>query len=258
MHYDYVSRLSVAGQAVIVLGAGAGMGAACCRALAQAGAQVFCVDRDPELAKEIAEAIDGIPFASDVTNRAGMEAVFQAASDRFGTALRGLVDIVGVATIRPIEAFDDTAFDAQFDIALRHAYLAIQMGGPIIAANGGGAMTFIGSNSGMKSVPGQSIYGTAKAALHHLVRCSAREFAGRGVRMNVVAPSFVRTPRLVEKLGDAFWRTVDAAAPMGRAGTVEDVASAVLYLQSPLAGYVTGNVLTLDGGSDVVAAIPTP
>jgi len=254
----YLPRLRLDGQGIIVLGAGAGMGAASSRALAEAGARILCVDREIALAEQIAGEVGGVAFAANVTERAGMESVFQAARDQLGASLRGVVDIVGVALLDKIESFDDEKFDAQFEIVLRHAFLAVQIGAPILAANGGGAMTFIGSNSGMRSVPGQTIYGAAKAALHHMVRCSAREFGDRNVRMNVIAPSYVRTPRLLEKLGPEFWERVDRTAPMGRAGTVEDIASVVLFLQSALAGYVTGNVLTLDGGGDVVAALPTP
>jgi len=254
----YPPRLRLDGQGIIVLGAGAGMGAASSRALTEAGARIFCVDREITLAEQIAAEIGGIAFAANVTERAGMESVFRAAQDQLGASLSGVVDIVGVALLDKVESFDDEKFDAQFEIVLRHAFLAVQIGAPILAANGGGAMTFIGSNSGMRSVPGQTIYGAAKAALHHMVRCSAREFGDRNVRMNVIAPSFVRTPRLLEKLGPEFWERVDRTAPMGRAGTVEDIASVVLFLQSALAGYVTGNVLTLDGGGDVVAALPTP
>jgi len=254
----YLPRLRLDGQGIIVLGAGAGMGAASSRALAEAGARILCVDREIALAEQIAGEVGGVAFAANVTERAGMESVFQAAQDQLGASLRGVVDIVGVALLDKVESFDDEKFDAQFEIVLRHAFLAVQIGAPILAANGGGAMTFIGSNSGMRSVPGQTIYGAAKAALHHMVRCSAREFGDRNVRMNVIAPSYVRTPRLLEKLGPEFWERVDRTAPMGRAGTVEDIASVVLFLQSALAGYVTGNVLTLDGGGDVVAALPTP
>jgi NAD(P)-dependent dehydrogenase (short-subunit alcohol dehydrogenase family) len=255
---SFVNKLRLDGQACVVLGAGAGMGAECCRALAEAGARLVCVDRDPALAEAMARELGGLALTEDVTTRAGMERIFVKAVERYGQAVKGVVDIVGIATIGPVDGFDDAALATQFDIVLRHAILAVQVGAPLLARHGGGAMTFIGSNSGMKSVPGQAIYGTAKAALHHFVRCSAREFGPRGVRMNVVAPSFVRTPRLLAKLGADFWRDVDAAAPLGRAGTTEDVASAVLFLQSALAGYVTGNILTLDGGTDVIAAIPTP
>jgi len=254
----YLPRLRLDGQGIVVLGAGAGMGAASSRALAEAGARILCVDREMGLAEQIALEVGGIAFATDVTDRAGMENVFGTAQAHFGASLKGVVDIVGVALLDKVESFDDARFDAQFEVVLRHAFLAIQIGAPILSANGGGAMTFIGSNSGMKSVPGQTIYGAAKAALHHMVRCSAREFGDRGVRMNVIAPSFVRTPRLLEKLGPEFWETVDRTAPLGRAGTVEDIASVVLFLQSALAGYVTGNVMNLDGGGDVVAALPTP
>lgn len=254
----YLPRLRLDGQGIVVLGAGAGMGAASSRALAEAGARVLCVDREINFAQQIANEVGGIPFAANVTERAGMESVFQVAQGHFGPRLKGVVDIVGVALVDKIESFDDEKFDAQFEVVLRHAFLAIQIAAPILSANGGGAMTFIGSNSGMKSVPGQTIYGAAKAALHHMVRCSAREFGDRNVRMNVIAPAFVRTPRLLGQLGADFWETVDRTAPLGRAGTVEDIASVVLFLQSALAGYVTGNVMTLDGGGDVVAALPTP
>jgi NAD(P)-dependent dehydrogenase (short-subunit alcohol dehydrogenase family) len=254
----YLLKTDLSGQGTVVLGAGAGMGAESCRALSEAGATLLCVDRDPELAGAIAEECGGIPIAEEVTSREGMQRILAKAGEAFGTSFKGLVDIVGMANPQPLEKFDDASFQAQLDIILRHAFLAIQLGAPMIAANGGGAMTFIGSGSGLRSVPNQTVYGLAKAALHHLVLCSSREFAARGVRMNVIAPNYVRTPRLLKALGEDFWRKVDEAAPMKRAGTTEDIASVVLFLQSSLAAYVTGNVLTLDGGAAIAAALPEP
>lgn len=253
---SYLSQMRLDGDAIVVLGAGAGIGAACCRALAEAGASLLCVDNDSVRADAIADAVKGKSLAYDVTDRPAMEAVFAAAIEAFGPRVRGLVDVVGIAQIGPLENMDDVGFDKQYDMVLRHAFLAIQIGAPIIAANGGGAMTFIGSISGIQSIAGQAIYCSAKAALHHLVRCAAHEFGPRGVRINAVAPGYTRTPRLVEKFDQAHWQAVRATVPLRRPGSVEDTAGAVLFLQSRLADFMTGNVLTVDGGASLAAATP--
>jgi NAD(P)-dependent dehydrogenase (short-subunit alcohol dehydrogenase family) len=255
---DYVDLLRLDGEGVIVFGAGQGIGEQVCHALAQAGARVLCVDRDADLATKVAKDVDGTSCIADVTQRIDVMRILETASSAYGGQLRGLVDIVGVANVRPIEEFDDAAWNAQFDIVLRHAFLAVQLGGAALARVGGGAMTFIGSISGEFSVAGQAIYGTAKAALHHLVRCSAHELGPRGIRVNAVAPSFVRTPRLQARLGEEFWRRLVPTIPMRRIGEPADVAAAVLFLQSRLAQYVTANVLTLDGGTSAVAALLAP
>jgi len=96
----------------------------------------------------------------------------------------------------------------------------------------------------------------AKAALHHLVRCSAHELGPRGVRVNAVAPGFVRTPRLLKALAGEFWDQVGETNPLGRVAIPADIASAILFLCSDLASYVTGNVLTLDGGAHFVPPFP--
>jgi NAD(P)-dependent dehydrogenase (short-subunit alcohol dehydrogenase family) len=255
---NYPDLLRLHDQGVVVLGAGQGIGKEVCHALAQAGARLLCVDRDEDLARRVAHETHGIAFVADVTQRHDMERIIATAEGTFGNQFRGLVDIVGVAHIGPLESFDDTAWGGQMDIVLRHAFLALQIGGTSLKRLGGGAMTFVGSISGLQSVPGQSIYGAAKAALHQLVRCAAHEFGPTGVRVNAVAPSFVRTPRLEARLDEAFWTQLEKTIPMRRVGQPSDVAAAVLFLQSELARYVTANVLTLDGGTSAVAALIPP
>jgi NAD(P)-dependent dehydrogenase (short-subunit alcohol dehydrogenase family) len=151
----------------------------------------------------------------------------------------------------------DEMWNQQFDIVLRHAYLAIQMGGAALAKRGGGSMVFAGSISGEVSVENQAAYGTAKAALHHLVRCAAHELGPSGVRVNAVAPGFVRTPRLLSRLDEDFWGSVASVNPLRRVAIPADIAKAILFLSSDLASYTTGNILTLDGGTHFVAALPT-
>ena len=131
-----------------VLGAGAGIGSATCRALSGAGAQVLCVDREPSLAEAIAAEVRGVPYAADVTQRSAMEGVMRTAREKLSAPLTGLVDIVGVSRRGTIAETDDAMWDHQLDTILRHAYLALQLGGAEIARAGGGAMVFVGSLSG--------------------------------------------------------------------------------------------------------------
>lgn len=253
---DYSRDIRLDGRGFVVLGGGEGMGRQACHALAQAGARVLCVDREMARAETVAGEIGGIPCGADVTKRADMVRIFQVAEEKFGTDLAGIVDIVGVAEIGSLSDMEDDVWNRQFDIVLKHAYLALQIGGAALANRGGGSIAFVGSLSGIASVANQVAYGTAKAALHHLVRCSAHELGPSGVRVNAVAPGFVRTPRLLQRLGEPFWKRVGETNPMRRAGMPADIARAILFLSSDLAGYVTGNVLTLDGGAGHIAALP--
>ncbi|MBS4017541.1 MAG: SDR family oxidoreductase [Dechloromonas sp.] len=253
-HTDYRQLFSLNRRAHVVLGAGQGIGLATCHALSQAGARVLCVDRDPALAEAAAQAVGGVAFSADVTDAAGVASVFARASEAFGR-VDGVVDIVGMAIIRKIEEFSDEDWDRQFDVVLRHAFFVVREAARRFA-DGGGALTFVGSVSGMRAVRNQTGYGTAKAALHHLVRTSAAELGPKGIRVNGIAPAYVRTPRLLEAFSAEFWDGVKKWVPMGRTGVPADIAAAALFLQSDLARYVTGNILTLDGGGSNVAALP--
>jgi NAD(P)-dependent dehydrogenase (short-subunit alcohol dehydrogenase family) len=252
---DYLSLLRLEGRGFVVLGAGQGIGEQAAHALAQAGARVLCVDRDERLAHEIAAAVDGVPCAADVTSREDMQRVFDTARERFGR-VHGVVDIIGVAGIKPFSAVDDRAWDQQFDIVLRHAFLAIQIGGEVMAADGGGSFAFVGSMAGHRAVPSQTAYAVSKAALHHLVRCAGAEYARRGVRINAVAPGYVRTPRLNQRLDEAAWTAVSQVIPMGRPATPAEIAGPILFLASDLSAHVTAEVIAVDGGASVMAPFP--
>lgn len=252
---DYLSQLRLDGRGFVVLGAGQGIGEQTAHALSQAGARVFCVDRDEGLAARMAQATGGIACSADVTTRAGMQRIFAEARKALDR-VHGVVDIVGVAGIKALSQTDDEAWDRQFDIVLRHAYLAIQIGGEMMAADGGGCLTFVGSMSGNLAVPNQTAYGVSKAALHHLVRCAGAEYGPRGVRINAVAPGYVRTPRLNVRLDDASWQAIGKTVPLGRAAMPAEIAGPLLFLSSDLGAHVTGAVLAVDGGVSVTTALP--
>lgn len=252
---DYLSLLRLDGRGFVVLGAGQGIGEQAVHALAQAGARVLCVDRDEQLARDVAQAVGGLPCAADVTSRADMQRVLATARQAFGR-VHGIVDIVGVAGIKPLAEVDDTGWNQQFDIVLRHAYLAIQLGGEIMAADGGGSIAFVGSMSGNRAVPNQTAYAVSKAALHHLVRCAGAEYGRRQVRINAVAPGYVRTPRLNQRLDEDAWDAIGKVIPIGRPATSAEIAGPLLFLASDLSAHMTGEVIAVDGGAGVMAAFP--
>lgn len=254
---DYPGAVRLDGKGFVVLGAGGGgIGTQVSLALAQAGAKLLLVDLNESEAQEIAAATGGTPHSCDILDRSAVEELFGRAGSLFGANFSGVVDVVGMANNSLLSDLDDTAIERQFDIVLRHALLAIQIAGPMLARNGGGSLTFVGSISGVSSIAKQSLYGAAKAALHHLVRGAAEEFGPSGVRANVVAPGFVRTPRLKAALSQATWDVLNGANPLRRVAEPEDIAKSVLFLASDLASYVTGNVLTLDGGLSNIVTLP--
>jgi NAD(P)-dependent dehydrogenase (short-subunit alcohol dehydrogenase family) len=251
---NYANPASLEGRGFVVLGAGQGIGRQTCHALARAGARVFCVDRDPELADAIAGEVEGVACVADVTARADVERVFAEAVGRFGDKLSGLVDIVGMADIRKLPDIDDASWDRNFDLNVRHAYLAIQVGARVMAK--GGSMVFVSSISGTHSIENEVSYGAAKAALNHLVHCAAHELGPQNIRVNAVTPGFVRTPRLLAALNEDFWTGIKTYIPLRRAAEPSDIAKAILFLASDMSNYVTGAVIPIDGGLSTVAPVP--
>jgi NAD(P)-dependent dehydrogenase (short-subunit alcohol dehydrogenase family) len=224
------------GRLVIVLGAGAGIGRQAAHALAQAGAAVWCVDRDAELAAAVAAEVGGRAEAADVTRRDDMERVFSAATST-GQPVSGVVDVVGIAATGPLADTDDATFDSQLSLVLRHAYLALQIGGRVLSAAGGGSMVVVGSMSGLAYAPG------------HLVKSAGREFAAANVRVNAVAPGLTRTPRLEQKLDPSLWKAAGRHIPRGHAGTPAEIAAPILFLMSELSSYITGQIIAVDGAT---------
>lgn len=246
---DHLRAARLDGKAFVILGAGGGgIGTATCEAFAAAGAKLLCVDRDQEQADEIAAATAGIAHVANITDRAEMERLFSRAEELFGESFSGVVDIVGMARTGKIVDWSDEAVEQQFDIVFRHALLTAQIAGPILGRNGGGTLAFVSSMSGVRMTTNQAIYGMAKAALDHMVRCAAVEFGPLGVRVNGVAPGFVKTPRLLDALPQAVWDGVAGVNPLRRCATPQDIARTLLFLSSSLSDYVTGNIIRLDGG----------
>jgi NAD(P)-dependent dehydrogenase (short-subunit alcohol dehydrogenase family) len=252
---DYAGGLRLDGRRFVLIGAGQGIGRQATHALASVGAQVFCVDKDADLAGDIAKEVGGIAWSGDATDRADAERLFADAADAFGQ-IDGLVDIVGMAQYAGLVDITDELWDWHHNIVLRHAFLAAQLAGRAMSASGGGAMVFVASVSGISSAPLHAAYGVAKAGLMSLVRSAAVELGPAGIRVNAVAPGVVWTPRVSGYLGDKGRETNSANAPLRRVALPADIASAILFLASDLASYITGQTLVVDGGVGVKFPYP--
>jgi 3-oxoacyl-[acyl-carrier protein] reductase len=246
--------IDLAEKSALVAGCGAGIGGACVRALARAGANVACVDIDGAVAGEAASAaralgVDAVALTADVAVRDAVEHAVAATAAQLGS-VDVAVDVVGEARWGHIVEFDDAAWDTTFDLVLRPFFhLARAAGRVMIERDRGGAIVAIGSVSGMRSAPRHGPYGAAKAGVLSLVRTLALELGAHGIRVNAVAPGAVLTPRVAAMMDEERRAASAAAIPLGRLAGPDDIASAVAFLASDLASYITGQTLAVDGGA---------
>lgn len=255
---DYPGLLRLDGRGFVVVGAGQGIGRQVSHALAQAGARLVLVDKDPDLAGDIASEVGGTGWTGDATDRGEMERLAADAAGALGGRIHGLVDIVGMAQYAPLLETTDELWRWEHDICLRHAWLAMQVLGRAMVEGGGGAMVFVASVSGMTGAPQHSAYGAFKAGLMGLVRSAAVELGPLGVRANAVAPGVVWTPRVSAYLGDEGRRRNGDNAPLGRVALPADIAAGLLFLASDLSAYVNGQTLVVDGGVSAKFPYPLP
>ncbi|MEV7289685.1 SDR family NAD(P)-dependent oxidoreductase [Streptomyces sp. NPDC093252] len=243
------------GYGILVTGAARGIGAASVRRFAEEGARVLVTDVDPGAAEDTAGALrerglSAEAYGCDVTDRASVE----AAVDRAVTVLGSLDVLVNNAfhcspdTARFEDEPDDT-WARDLDATLTGAYRCSRAALPHLAASGRGAIVSIGSVNGLRDF-GNHAYSAAKAGLGSLTRTLAGHAAGRGVRVNLVAPGTVRTPAW-EGRGDILDAVRDLY-PLGRVGEPEDIAAAVAFLASRDAAWITGTTLVVDGGLTAV------
>lgn len=247
--------LRLDGRGFVLIGAGPGIGLATARTLTALGGEVLCADISEADARRVADDVGGHAMVADATNREAVKAIFDRAEAVFSSRLTGVVDIVGASRTQPLTDFTDREFDHEISIVVRHAYYALQIGGPMLARNGGGSIVLIGSQAGDRVFGEVPVYGMAKSALHHLTRYAANEFGPLGVRVNAIAPGVVATPHLLSVLPESQLQRMVSNNPMRRACVPQDVAKMIAFLSSGMASYVNGAVLPLDGGASNLLAV---
>ena len=233
-----------------VAGVGGGIGSACVRAFAAAGANVTCFDLDAATATEAA-GLGGdraLAVSGDARRLDDVQQAVGAAIAERGP-IDVAVDVIGEARWGRTIELDDNAWDESFDLVLRHFFNLARVAGGHMAGNGSGAIVAIASVSGLRSAPRHGPYGAAKAGLMSLVRTLAVELAGDNVRVNAVAPGAVLTPRVAALMSEERRAESAASIPLGRLAAPDDIAHAVAFLASDLASYITGQTLVVDGGA---------
>src|ERR1700756_1293925 len=229
----------------VVVGGASGIGRAVAHALAADNCRVTVADRNAEGARAVATEL-GAPHTAatvDVTDEDTVRALFEQAD-----ALDVVVNTAGYSGVGLITDLAVADFRSVVDVCLTGAFLVIKHGAPRL--RDGGALVSISSLNGRQPAAAMSAYCAAKAGLSMLTQVAALELAPRGIRVNAVAPGFVHTP-LTEPAA-AVPGVVEEYlenTALGRAGTPEDIANAVLYLCSPASSWLTGEVLDLNGGA---------
>jgi len=250
------SRIStnLDGRAALVTGAGRGLGRHIAQSLAAAGAKVACVDVNAEsLADTVAAIRDagGVaePIACDVTDSDRVGEVVGEVVKLWG-ALHILVNNAGITRDNVIVRMKDDQWDSVININLRGTFLFTRAAARPMMKSRQGRIINVASVSGLMGNPGQANYSASKAGVIGLTRTVARELAGRNITVNAVAPGFIATD-MTAKLGDEIIQEVRKQIPLGRLGDPQDVADAVLFLASDAAAFITGHILTVDGGLTV-------
>ena len=240
------------GKVAVVTGGNSGIGLATAKRLQEEGARVAISGRSKKTLDEAVETIgDGVvAIQADVANLADLDNLYTEISQKLGK-----IDVLfvnaGVAKLAPLAETSETAFDELFDINVKGAYFTIQKSLPLL--NDRASIILNTSVVDSRGTPGTSAYAATKAALRSLARTAASELAGRGIRVNTVAPGPIATS-IWERMGvpqeatDELTKQVVQEVPLKRFGQPEEVVGAVAFLASQDASYITGVEINVDGG----------
>ncbi len=243
--------MSLSGRVAFVTGASQGIGRTCALRLAKDGATVAAAARNQEKLNELVAEISAsggkaYAFPLDVADEEQVKSSVKAAIAQFGK-IDILVNNAGITRDQLVMRMKRADWDAVLQTNLTSAYLCIQQVIPSMLKQRWGRIINVTSVFGQMGQAGQANYAASKAGLIGLTMAIAREVGSRNITCNAVAPGFIETP-MTAVLGDEFKQNAVKQIPLGRVGTPEDVAGAVSFLASDDASYITGHVLSINGG----------
>lgn len=249
----------LAGKAALVTGAGVGIGRAIALKMASEGARVMVVDLNEETAEETVALIcdaggEAIVFTADVSDESRVSNMVKTTVDRFGS-----IDIAcnSAAVSRgsgPIHTFEKTVFDQTLELCLTNTFLCMKHEvEAMLGQEQGGSIVNISSNASLRGQPYNTAYAAAKSGVNLLTKSAAAEYGHKGIRINAVSPGVIRTPG-VERYFEEQPKIAEGlkqAAVMRRLGEPSEIAEAVCFLASDRASFITGQLLSVDGGGAV-------
>jgi NAD(P)-dependent dehydrogenase (short-subunit alcohol dehydrogenase family) len=249
-----LGKFRLDGQVAVITGGARGIGRATAELFAAAGARVAIVDRDGEEAARVAAAIAASgaradAHALDVTDEAAVETVFASVADRMGR-IDILVNNAGASIRKPTLELAQDDWNTVVAVNMTAVFLCSKAAARHMLADGrGGAIVNVASILGFSGARPNIAYHATKGAVVNMTRACAVEWAKSNIRVNAVAPTWVRTGFIAPILEDpALLAHIESITPMGRLAEPEEVAAAIFFLASPAASMVTGHTLAVDGG----------
>jgi len=235
----------------IVTGGAGGIGSAIVQRLAREGAKIAIADIDGQAAQERAAAViatkgDALAIVADVTNKQSVEQMVNATKDRWGR-IDILVNVAGGADRKPVVDMTAQDWDHIIDMNLKSVFLCSQAVLPTMLKQKYGKIVNISSIYGFTGNATRSSYAAAKAGVATFTKSLALEVVHDGINVNAVAPGRITTPRVRSHYSDQAWAEAVAQIPMGRTGTPEEIASAVLFLVTDENNYITGQTIHVNG-----------
>ena len=233
----------------VVTGGGAGIGRGIAAGLAAFGARVAIWERDPETGAAAAAEIGALGITADVRDSAQVDAALERTVAELGPVTI-LVNNAGGVFRSPILETSENGWDALYKANLRHVYLCTQRVARGMIEHGlTGSVTSITSIEGVRAAPGYATHAAAKAGVVSYTKTAALELAPYGIRVNALAPDFTMTEGIEAMSPPGAEQRAGLMVPLGRAGHVDEMAGAAVVLASPLASYVTGQTIHVDGGT---------
>ena len=234
----------------VVTGGGAGIGRGIARGLAAFGAAVAVWERDPDTAASAGDEVGGLGLTVDVRDSDEVDAALARTLDALGP-VAVLVNNAGGVFRSDLLDTSENGWDALYRANLRSVLLCTQrVARSMVAQGAGGSIVNVTSIEGVRAAPGYAAYAAAKAGVISLTRSAALELAPHGIRVNALAPDITWTEGMVAVAPDGAEEQFGRIVPMGRAGHVDEMAGAAVFLAGGLSSYITGQTLHVDGGTE--------